>query len=498
MTVNGVVLAVLDGIGMRDEEEGNAVMQAETPSLDRFFAEAPYTELAAYGEAVGLPPGYMGNSEVGHLHLGAGRIIPQELVRINEAIEDGSFFGNDTLETAAEHAAREGGTVHVMGLASDGGVHAHIDHLLALVEFFARHDLAVKVHAFLDGRDVPPESARQYLERIERRAAERGTGHLASFMGRYYAMDRDRNWERTETAYRALVHGEGRTVNGISDGLKTAREEDRNDYFVEPTIIDGAFEPLEDGDVVVFSNYRKDRARQLTRALTDPTFDEFDTAGDAFHFVSMMPYSDEFDVPTVFDQQVVADTLGEVISRNDMQQLRLSESQKEPHVTYFFDGQREDAFPGMDVTIFDSADLPSYDEKPEMEAADITDAAVEAMQAEEHDFVLINYPNCDLVGHTGDIDAAIDAVETVDAAAGRLAEAARANGYALILTSDHGNAEEMVGEYETSHTLNPVPFCIVGAGDLALTPGGLADIAPTVLDLLDVDTPDVMGEPLTG
>ncbi|MDY6761961.1 MAG: 2,3-bisphosphoglycerate-independent phosphoglycerate mutase, partial [Candidatus Nanohaloarchaea archaeon] len=262
--MNGVVLAVLDGIGVRDEVEGNAFRQADTPNLDRLFEEEPYTELAAYGEAVGLPDGYIGNSEVGHLHLGAGRVIPQELVRINQAIDDGSFFDSDALEQAA--AAAERGTVHVMGIASDGGVHGHIDHLLALVRYFADRVKEVKVHAFLDGRDVEPESAATYLQRIEEQADDLGTGHIASFMGRYYAMDRDGNWERTEQAYQALVEGEAHTVGDWQSGLEERYREDRNDYFIEPVIIEDQFTPVQEGDAVVFSNYRKDRARQLTRS----------------------------------------------------------------------------------------------------------------------------------------------------------------------------------------------------------------------------------------
>ncbi|MDY6766389.1 MAG: 2,3-bisphosphoglycerate-independent phosphoglycerate mutase [Candidatus Nanohaloarchaea archaeon] len=486
--MNGVVLAVLDGIGIRDETEGNAVKQADTPALDRLFREKPHTELAAYGEAVGLPEGYIGNSEVGHLHLGAGRVIPQELTRINQAISDGSFFDNATLHGAADRVAA-GGTVHLMGITSDGGVHGHLDHLLALIEFFAAEDCDVVVHAFLDGRDVEPESAARYLERIEETADAAGTGHIASFMGRYYAMDRDNNWDRTEQAYRALVDGDAHTATDWRSGLEARYREDRNDYFVEPTIIEDRFDPVAEGDVVVFANYRKDRARQLTRALTGDGFDRF-TTETTFQMVTMMPY-DDFDVPTVFDQQAVEDTVGEVLARNGMQQLRLSESQKEPHVTYFFDGQRETRFPGTDVTIFDSADVSAYDEKPEMEAAQVTDAAVEAVEDGEHRFVLINYPNCDLVGHTGDLEAAVTAVEVVDRAAGRLAAAARENDYALILTSDHGTCEELVGEYETSHTLNPVPFCIVHDRlDMSLDTGGLPRIAPTVLDLLSLPRPD--------
>lgn len=485
------MLAVLDGIGIQDEEEGNAVVQADTPNLDRLFSRFPYTELEAYGPAVGLPEGYIGNSEVGHIHLGAGRVIPQELKRINDAIEDGSFFENDTLKNAAEHATKEDRTVHVMGIASDGGVHGHLHHVLALIQFFAREGCEVRTHPFLDGRDVEPESAEPYLERIQEVAEATGTGAVASIMGRYYAMDRDGNWGRTEKAYRALVYGEGRSAGSVDEAMQTARREDRNDYFVEPTLVEG-FNGIDEGDVIVFSNYRKDRARQLTEALNASDVDEFPVEGDAFHFVSMMPYTDRFDVPTVFDQQRVENTLGEVVSRAGVKQLRVSESQKEPHVTYFLDGQREERFPGTDVRIFPSADVDAYDEKPEMEASEITDHVVAAMEEGEHGFIFINYPNCDLVGHTGDLEAAVEAVETVDGQAGRLAEAATQNGYALVLTSDHGTAEELVGTYETSHTLNDVPLCVVGS-DLEEVDGeGLSDVAPVVLELLDIPIPEEM------
>ncbi|MDY6776700.1 MAG: 2,3-bisphosphoglycerate-independent phosphoglycerate mutase [Candidatus Nanohaloarchaea archaeon] len=487
-----VVLVVVDGVGIRQEEEGNAVKMADTPNMDRLFSENPYTELEAYGEAVGLPEGYIGNSEVGHLHIGAGRVIPQELVRINEAIEDGSFFEDPALEDAAEKAKDNDGTVHVMGIASDGGVHGHIDHFLALMEFFAGEGCEVESHPFLDGRDVQPKSAPEFLERIQEKAEEIGTGHIGSLMGRYYAMDRDENWGRTEKAYNALVRGEGHEAASWGEGLESRYGEDRNDYFVEPVILDG-FEPVEEGDVVVFSNWRKDRARQLSKAFLEPGFDHFDTEDPSkFHFVSMMRYEDDLDNPTVIEEEVVDTTLGEVLERTGVKQLRLSESQKRPHVTYFFDGQREAPFDGMDTKIFPSAKVPSYDEKPEMEADSITSYAEDSMEEGEYGFILINYPNGDLVGHTEDLEAAVEAMETVDEMVGRLADSARENGYTLIVTSDHGNCEEMTGDYSTSHTLNDVPFCVVGAPGLDLEEGGLNRVGPTVLDLMGIEPPEVM------
>ncbi|MDY6773566.1 MAG: 2,3-bisphosphoglycerate-independent phosphoglycerate mutase, partial [Candidatus Nanohaloarchaea archaeon] len=380
--MEGVVLAVLDGIGIREEREGNAFLQAETPNLDRMFSQEPYTELKAWGEAVGLPQGYMGNSEVGHLHIGAGRTVPQELVRINRMIDNGKLRGKKAVKEAVRHVGENGSTVHVMGIVSDGGVHGHIDHFLALMEAFASEGLEVETHAFLDGRDVPPKSADRYLEQVEERAEELGTGELGSFMGRYYAMDRDGNWSRTEKAYRALVEGEGHEAESWREGLEERYSQDRNDYFVEPVILEG-FEPVEEGDVIIFTNWRKDRARQLTEAFLDPDFDRFETESlQDVLFVSMKQYRDDFDNPHVIEEVRVEDTLGEVLSRNGRRQLRLTESQKEPHVTYFFDGQREKKFPGTDLKIFDSADVPSYDEKPEMEAKRITEHAEEAVEEE--------------------------------------------------------------------------------------------------------------------
>ncbi|MCJ7479169.1 MAG: 2,3-bisphosphoglycerate-independent phosphoglycerate mutase, partial [Candidatus Nanohaloarchaeota archaeon QJJ-7] len=492
--MDGVVLAVLDGLGVRKGEDGNAFLHADTPNLDRLFSENPYTELRAWGEAVGLPEGYIGNSEVGHLHIGSGRVVTQELVRINKLISEGKFPEKEALKEAAEEAKRKDSRVHVMGIASDGGVHGHVNHILALMEFFADRGCEVETHAFLDGRDVPPESASGYLEQIQEKSEEVGNGSLGSFMGRYYSMDRDDNWDRTEKAYRALISGEGHRAEDWEEGLEDRYEDDRNDYFVEPVILEG-FEPVEEGDVVVFSNWREDRARQLTRAFIQPDFGPFETDDpEKFYFVSMMPYEDHFDNPSVLEEEIVEPTLGEILSENGRKELRLTESQKEPHVTYFFDGQREEKFPGTDTKIFESADLPSYDRKPEMESGKITEYAEEAMMEGEHDFILINYPNCDLVSHTGDLDAAVEAVETVDEMAGRLEEKARENDYTLILTSDHGNCEEMTGEFETSHTLNPVPFCLVnGPEGLELEENsGLVNIAPAVLQLMGLQKPSVM------
>lgn len=500
--MRNLCLVVLDGLGIAPPGEGNAFARADTPTLDQFFAQYPYTELDASGPAVGLPDGYIGNSEVGHLHLGAGRVIPQELVRINTAIAEDRFCSQDALQAAARYAREHDSTVHVMGIASDGGVHGHIDHIHALVRCFAGHDLDVKVHAFLDGRDVPPTSAARYLEELSATAAAEGTGEIASFMGRYYAMDRDQNWDRTERAYRALVHGEAHTTDDVNDGVQERYRENRNDYFIEPTIVSDSFAPVSEDDVVIFSNYRKDRARQLSAAFIAADFDRFETdATERPYFVSMMRYRDDFETPVVFERAVVEHTLGDILAEHGIDQLRLSESQKEPHITYFLNGQREPDLPGETVKVFPSAKIPSYDEKPEMEAEKITSYAVDAMADDGYGFIFINYPNADLVGHTGDIEAAIRAVETVDDAVSRLAAAARDNDYTLVLTSDHGTCETMLdeeGNMHTAHTLNKVPFCIVDdtLSGIELGRGGIANIAPTVLELMGINADDEMAASL--
>ncbi len=495
-----VVLVVLDGVGISPTDEGNAFAQADTPVLDGLFDTYPYTELDASGPAVGLPDGYAGNSEVGHLHIGAGRVVPQHLQRINNAIDDGSLFERNAVQDTIEHVQDTGGTVHLMGIASDGGVHGHIDHMLALLEYFGEHDVDVVTHAFLDGRDVPPESAEQYLDQIETVAAETGTGHVGSFVGRFYAMDRDENWERTKQAYDLIVSGDGRTAQSVSGGMHTVRNEDRNDYFTSPAVIESYYAPVGDGDVIMCTNYRKDRIRQLAAAFTNPAFDRFETAHpDNLRFISMTPYGDRFDNLTVMEEITVKRTLGEIISenKNKLQQLRLTESQKRPHVTYFFDGQRELTFPGVGRHIIPSADVDAYDEKPAMEAEQITDYAVDAMEDGSHEFILVNYPNGDLVGHTGSLDATITAVETVDRCIGRLVDAAE--DYTVVITADHGNCEVMVqdGEPYTAHTRNQVPFCVID-DSVALRDEsyGLSRVAPTVLDLLNITVPDDMEDSL--
>lgn len=492
-----LVLVVLDGVGIAPLSEDNAFSQADTPTLDSLFTTFPYTELAAAGEAVGLPEGYIGNSEVGHLHIGAGRVVPQDLVRINEAITDGSFFERPPVEDVLSHVEEQESIIHLVGMASDGGVHSHIDHMLTLIDFFGEHDADVVTHAVLDGRDVPPESAEQYLDLVQETSKAAGTGRIGSFVGRFYAMDRDDNWERTQEAYELLVSGAKRNANTVSDGLEIARKHDRNDYFVRPTVIRGDYASVGDDDAIIFTNYREDRARQLTAAFVEPGFDRFPVHHpESVRFVSMKPYKDTFPNPAIMARQRVQPTLGEIVSEHGLQQLRLSESQKAAHVTYFFDGQREDAFDGMDTHIIPSAKVGSYDEKPEMEADVITEHAVQAFQDGKYGFVLVNYPNGDLVGHTGDVDAAVTAVETVDRCVARLVQTAQEQGYTVAITADHGNCENMKadGRMHTAHTLNNVPFCIVGDEELALDTGshGLSRVAPTVLDLLNIEPADDM------
>ncbi len=499
-TSDGVVLVVLDGVGIGPSSEWNAFDVADTPVLDELFDTYPYTELVASGPAVGLPDGYAGNSEVGHLHIGAGRVVPQHLTRIDAAIEDGTLFESGAIQETVEYVQETGGTVHLLGIVSNGGVHGHIDHLLALLQYLGEQDVEVVTHAVLDGRDVPPESGERYLTRIEEAAEAVGTGHTGSFMGRFYAMDRDGNWDRTRTAYGLLSSGDGRTVQSVSEGLDVARDTDRNDYFVCPTVIGPYYEPVGEGDVIICTNYRKDRMRQLARAFTDPGFDRFPTESDGARFVSMTPYGESFENQTIMEGVQVERTLGEVVADSGMQQLRATESQKRPHVTYFFDGERETRFPGEERCIVPSADVEAYDERPEMAAEQVTDTVIGRIESGQHRFILVNYPNGDLVGHTGDMSATVEAVETVDAAVGRLMDAALPAGYAVVLTADHGNCEQMQvdGGMCTSHTLNNVPFCIVTPEDIALEQGtaALSRVAPTVLDLLNLDVPDPMEDSL--
>lgn len=502
------MLMILDGFGLRDNGAGNALEEADTPVLDRLFAESPHSRLKASGQAVGLPEGQIGNSEVGHMNLGAGRVVHQPLVRINEAIESGDFFENDVLTGAVDYASDHDGTVHLIGLLSDGGVHSHQDHLRALLELAERRGHEdVAVHAQLDGRDVPPRSAKPFLERLKEDFQEVGVGRLATMGGRYFGMDRDERWDRTEKAYDAIVRGQSdvRERDAI-EALETAYEErDENDEFVTPTVfVDEQDDPLatvEDGDTVIFFNFRPDRARQMTRALTEEHFDEFPVDGLDIHFASLTQYDEDYDLPVAFPPQALKNVLAEYISDRGMSQYHTAETEKYAHVTFFFNGGEEDPFPGEDRELVPSPSVETYDKKPEMSAPEVTEKLVARLREGNDDFIVVNYANPDMVGHTGDLAAAISAMEALDDCIGSVIEALDELGGELLLTSDHGNAETMIdpetGDNHTAHTTVDCPLLYHGPRSIQLKDGILADVAPTILTLMDLPIPDEMtGESL--
>ncbi len=509
MPLHPVVLIVMDGWGCAPESSGNAIAQARIPNLTWYWRRFPHTLLGAAGEDVGLPAGQMGNSEVGHLNLGAGRIVYQDYSRINRAISQGDFFTNSVLLEALAQA--QGQSLHLMGLVSDGGVHSHMNHVYALLELAAQHDLQrVFVHAFLDGRDVPPTSAGTYLAALEEKMAELNLGHIATISGRYWAMDRDRRWERTALAYKALVLGEGKTAPSAAQAIKQAYEQGETDEFVRPTVlVQDNGDPvarIKDGDVIIFFNFRPDRARQLTRTFVDEDFSEFSRGPQppAVHFVCFTQYDETIKAPVAFAPQRLTNTLGEYLSRQGLTQLRIAETEKYAHVTIFFSGGEEQPFPGEQRRLIPSPKVATYDLKPEMSAYEVTAAVIEELRQGKFHLVILNYANVDMVGHTGKIAATIQAVETVDRCVGQVVEEVlRQRGVALI-TADHGNGEEMLDEGNrphTAHSCNQVPFIVVADDTDAweVRPGRLADVAPTILDLLDLPTPaEMTGESLLG
>ena len=497
-----VILLVLDGWGYRAEKEGNAIAMANVPTWDRLWARAPKTLLEASGEAVGLPCGQIGNSEVGHLNLGAGRVVEQDLVRISKAIADGSFFSNQAFLGACDQAKANKGTLHLIGLIGSGGVHAIDTHLLALLDLATREQVPrVAIHAMLDGRDTMPRSGLGYLEELI--AKTKGRARLASVGGRYFGMDRDHRWERIEKWYRAVVEGSG---PGIRDPLALVAEaygRGETDEFLTPTtIVDEAgapLAPIRDGDAVICFNYRSDRMRQIVRALTDSKFSGFDiTRRPNAPVVTMTLYDQTFTLPVAFPPQSMARIVAEVVSGAGLTMLKTAETEKYAHVTYFFNGGIEPPFPGEDRRLVPSQKVATYDLAPEMSAPGITDVLCAAISAREHDFVLCNYANGDMVGHTGSIPATLRAVETVDRCLARVVAAAEAAGACLLVTADHGNCEMMIdpdtGGPHTAHTTNPVPFLVVdGEARHGLRDGGaLCDVGPTILRLLGLEQPAEM------
>ncbi len=493
-------LVVLDGWGIGSGGR-DAVAAARTPAFDRLRSENEGETLTTHGQSVGLPSGQMGNSEVGHLTIGAGRVVPQSSTRISDAIADGSIAENEAISGAIEHARAHGGRVHLMGLVSDGGVHSLQSHLHALIELIAERDVPAVTHAFTDGRDTSPTSGVGYLRDLEAVAANAGTGRVATVSGRYYAMDRDENWDRTKRAYDAIVNRSGEyTAASAVESVEQAYEREETDEYIVPTLIEDA-PALAEGDAVVFCNFRADRARQLTRLLAGirPEW-PFETNPPETRLVTMTEYDATFGLPVAFPPTEPHDTLGEVVAEHGRTQLRIAESEKYAHVTYFLNGGREVEFDGERRTIVDSPDVPTYDHQPEMSAPDVTDAAIDAIERDDPSVLVLNYANPDMVGHTGDYEAAVAAVEAVDTQLGRLVEACREAGAQVFVTADHGNADDM-GTPEnphTAHTTNPVPFVAVTDEAHAVREDGtLTDIAPTVLSAMGIEVPEAMtGESL--
>ncbi|WP_297888124.1 2,3-bisphosphoglycerate-independent phosphoglycerate mutase [uncultured Halorubrum sp.] len=498
-------LVILDGWGLGDHDRRDAVKAAETPAFDAATERGADGRLVVHGRRVGLPEGQMGNSEVGHLNIGAGRVVKQAYTRITDALAEGSLADNDAVADALDHAASTGGRVHFMGLVSDGGVHSDVEHLLALIDAAADAGVPATSHAFTDGRDTAPEIADGFLADVTAKADERGTGHVATVTGRYHAMDRDENWERTKKAYDAIVAREApHEAESAVAAAREAHARGETDEFVEPTLV--ADEPaLADGDAVIFFNFLADRARQLVRMLTDTRPDwAFDLDQPDVRLTTMTEYDETFDFPVAFPPEIPANTIGEVVADADGTQLRIAESEKYPHVTYFLNGGREVEFPGEIRTIVESPDVPTYDLQPAMSAPEVTDEAVETIASDDPDLLVLNYANPDMVGHTGDFDAAVEAVEAVDAQLDRLLSAVADAGAHAVVTADHGNADDMgtADDPHTAHTYNPVPFVYLtpdgdDGGKRVREGGSLCDIAPTLLDLMDRDAPDEMtGESL--
>ena len=496
-----VLLLICDGWGHAPPSPGNAIALARKPTFDRWLAERPWTLLEASGEAVGLPAGLMGNSEVGHLNLGAGRMVPQDLLRVDLTIRDGTFFENPALVGAAEHAKKTpGATLHLLGLVSDGGVHSHERHLEALLELARRRGVPrVAVHVFTDGRDTPPRSAASDVGRLERALAASG-GRIATVSGRYYAMDRDQRWDRVARAYEALVGGRGLAAGSAGEAIAAAYARGESDEFILPTIIAGPDGPvrIRDGDAAVFFNFRADRARQLTRALTDPSFSEFPRAEmPRVHLVCFTEYKKEFRLPVAFPPVRLEHILADVWAEHGITNLRLAETEKYAHVTYFFNGGVEAPYPGEERLLVPSWKGSTYDLHPEMSAVEITDRLVETLARPDVGAFVVNYANADMVGHTGKLPETIRAIETLDACFARVERAARDRGAVVLMTADHGNAEKMIdertGQPHTAHTTNPVPLILVRGPDVGrLVRGTLADVAPTILRLQGLPAPAEM------
>ncbi|MEW5769264.1 MAG: 2,3-bisphosphoglycerate-independent phosphoglycerate mutase [Pseudomonadota bacterium] len=506
--IKPVLLIILDGFGCRHPDSSNAIACAHKPNWDRLWKAYPHTLVQASEAAVGLPAGQMGNSEVGHLNIGAGRVVYQEFTRIDRAIHNGNFFINFALKDAVEQVKQRDAALHILGLLSDGGVHSHENHIHAMLEMAVREGLTkVYIHAFLDGRDTPPKSAELYLARMQEKIESLGGGRVATLIGRYYAMDRDRRWQRVKAAYDLLTQGRGEfTAASAREALEMAYARGETDEFVKATAIVPPGEApvrMQDGDAIVFMNFRSDRARQLTRTFIEPDFAEFERGfvPRLSRYCTLTGYSDDFDVSVAFPPERIRNGFGEYIANLGLHQLRIAETEKYPHVTYFFNGGEETVYPGEDRILINSPDVATYDLKPEMSAYEVTDKLVEAIQSCKYDAIICNFANSDMVGHTGIFEAAKRAVEVVDECVGRAVEAMQGIGGEVLITADHGNAESMLdftnGQPHTAHTINLVPFLYIGRRAQIAEHGALEDVAPTLLRMMGLAQPmEMTGHPL--
>ena len=499
-----VVLCILDGWGSRDATENNAIKIANTPNYDEMLKSCPQSHLSTSGLSVGLPDGQMGNSEVGHMNIGGGRVVLQDLPRIDKTIEDNELGNIENLKTSIAELKKTGGTCHIMGLLSPGGVHSHQDHMVALAREYENAGIPVAIHAFTDGRDVPPESASEFLEQFEKDIKDLNNVNIATISGRYFAMDRDNRWERVIKAHDAITSADGPKADSIFTAITWQREQGNTDEFFEPMAI-GDYTGLKDGDAIVMANFRADRAREIMATFADPGFSGFDKKKniELSAIIGMTKYSDALSkhMDCLFPSEALEDTLGEIVSENGLNQLRIAETEKFAHVTFFFNGGSEGLYEKEERILVPSPDVPTYDLKPEMSAPEVTDKLVEAIKSEKFDLIVVNYANPDMVGHTGVLDAALKAVETIDHSIGRLQRAIDEAGGSMLITADHGNIELMqdpeTGGPHTAHTTNLVPFLLVGSRsvseqNISLSDGALCDVAPTILDLMGLDQPAAM------
>jgi len=496
------ILIILDGFGLRDDEKGNAIAKSGIPHLKKYMEEYPWVPISASEENVGLPDGIMGNSEVGHMNIGAGRVVMQDVVRISKAVDDGEIKNNSTLQKQFDYVKKHNSAWHLMGLLSDGQVHSYNRHVYGLIR--AAKDAGVHevyVHCFMDGRDTSPTAGVKYLKELQNQLDEIGVGKIATVVGRYHAMDRDNRWDRTEKAYRMLVYGEGKEATDLIKAVQESYDKDVTDEFIKPIVLMDGDEPvatINEHDAVFCFNYRADRMRQITKAFTLDNFAPFDVKSLDLNYVTMTQYDDEFDIPVAFPPVKIEKTLGEIVSEKGLKQLRISETEKYAHVTYFLNCGREKPFPDEDRVLIPSPKVATYDLQPEMSAPELTERVMESIEKDIYSLIVMNFPNPDMVGHSGDIDATTKAVSTIDEAVAKIAETMFKHDGVVIVTADHGNAEQLIDEetggLHTAHTTNPVPFLVMDQKDKrALREGGkLSDIAPTILQIMEIEQPDEM------